>query len=57
MGTRVFIGVVTGSAFGCLAIVSLNGIPENMIACWPLATVASAGLLALGVSHRRQADK
>jgi hypothetical protein len=51
MRTKTFIAIVTGASFGCLAIVSLNGIPSNMIACWPLAAVVSAGLIALGITH------
>jgi hypothetical protein len=57
VGTRTFIAIVTGLAFGCLAIVSLNGIPENMVACWPLATVVSAGLVALGAAHLDRSGK
>ena len=57
MGTKTFIAIVTGAAFGCLAIVSLDGIPENMVACWPLAIVVSAGLIALGLAHRHRAEK
>jgi hypothetical protein len=57
MGTRTFIAIVTGAAFGCLAIVSLNGIPQNMVACWPLATVVSAGLIAFALVHLYRPDK
>lgn len=57
MGTKTFIAIATGLAFGCLAIVSLNGIPENMVACWPLASVVSAGLIALGLAHFDQPEK
>lgn len=57
MGTKAFISIVTGIAFGCLAIVSLNGIPANMIACWPLATVVSAGLIALGLTDLHRPEK
>ena len=57
MGTKTFIAIVTGAAFGCLAIVSLNGIPENMVACWPLATVVTAGFIALGLVHLHRPEK
>ena len=57
MGTKTFITIVTGLAFGCLAIVSLNGIVANMVACWPLATVVSAGLIALGLAHLGRPEK
>ena len=57
MGTKTFIVIVTGAAFGCLAIVSLNGIPANMAACWPLATVVSAGLIALGLVGLHRPEK
>ena len=57
MGTKTFIAIVTGLAFGCLAIVSLNGIPENMVACWPLAVVVSSGLIALGLVHLNRPEK
>jgi hypothetical protein len=57
MGTKAFITVVTGAAFGCLAIVSLNGITAHMIACWPLATVVSAGLIALGLIDLHRPEK
>ena len=49
MKTKTFIVWITGLAFACLAIVSLNGIAENMAACWPQATVVSAGLIALAL--------
>ena len=57
MGTKTFIAIVTGVALACLAIVSLNGIAENMVACWPLATVASAGLIALAIANRPGSEK
>ena len=57
MGTQTFIAIVTGAAFACLAIVSLNGITENLVACWPLAAVVSAGLIALGIAHRHRPEK
>jgi hypothetical protein len=57
MGTKTFIAIVTGASFGCLAIVSLNGIPENMVACWPLAAVVSAGLIALGIAYLHRLEK
>ena len=55
--TKIYIAIVTGLAFGCLAIVSRNGIPENMVACWPLATVVGAVLIALGVVHPHRPEK
>jgi hypothetical protein len=55
--TKYFIAIVTGLAFFWLAKSSFTGIPEKMVACWPLATVVSAGLLALGLAQRDRSDK
>lgn len=57
MKTRFFIAVITAASFGCLAIVSLNGIAQNMVACWPLAFVVSAGFIALALTHLPRLEK
>lgn len=52
-----FVAAITGLAFGALVIVSLNGIQENMVACWPLATVVAAGLISIGLASRPPRDE
>ena len=51
---ELLIKSITVFSFLCLVIVSLNGIAENMTACWPLAFVTSTGMVSLAFIEVRK---